>query len=100
MQENILAGSKAVIITDLFGRTNIKEYAQLQKPTPIGIWAAYYINDVNRQYRESLTEKPDYKNLEGLLDYTDAIQGRMDQTVEEYRDYIIQHGYIATMIRF
>lgn len=69
----------------MFGRTNIKGYAQLQKPTPIGIWAAYYINDVNRQYRESLTEKSDYKDLEGLPDYGDAPEDH--ETVREDVDW-------------
>ena len=99
LQETVLAGSQFMVITDIFNKndTNVYPKSPLQGPA---LWFAYYIVDINRQYRESLTEEPNYDELENLPDYTDAIQSRMDQTVQEYRNYMAEHGYAATMYKF
>ena len=99
LQETVLRGSQLIVLTDIFNKTDTNIYPKFPLQGLV-VRFSYYVVDVNRQYRESLTEEPNYDDLENLPDYTDAIQSRMDQTVREYKNYMEEHGYKATMYKF
>lgn len=99
LQETVLTGSRFIVLTDIFNKVDTTVFYKFPLQGPI-VWFSYYVVDVNRQYKESLTKEPNYDDLENLPDYTDAVQSRMDQTVQEYRNYMAGHGYAATMYKF
>lgn len=44
--------------------------------------------------------QPNHEDKANLPDYTDIIQARMDQTVQEYREYQLMNGAIPTAYKF
>lgn len=99
VQKMILSSSVMIVAIENWGKKAMPQCSVIPLMKTM-IFAGHYVVTMNDRYQNTLPDAPNYDNEEGLPDYTDIIQNRMDQTVQEYRIKLLKQGYAWTMWDF